>query len=97
MSILDSQFEVTDNAIYLKRTEATISSCSFTGISSTVNALNEFAGGVEFEEVAFASITSSNFTSLKGKGGAFKISSNPFFKEQNSDVYYTITNSLISD
>ena len=97
LSITNSIFEVNDNAIYLKRTNAIINSCTFTGnSSSTADALNEFAGGVEFDEVANGQITSSTFTSLKGKGGAFKISSNPYFKNQNSDVSYVITDSTIT-
>lgn len=63
----------------------------------TVNELSQYAGGVEFEEVAKGTITNSKFTSLTGKGGAFKISSNAFFKQQNSDVSYTITNSEITN
>jgi predicted outer membrane repeat protein len=96
--ISDSVFLVTDNAIYLKRTDATITSCTFTGDSSaTIDPLNEYAGGIEFDEVSTGSIMNSTFRMLHGKGGAFKISSNPYFKNQDGDVSYTITNSSISD
>lgn len=102
-SVANSYFTVTNNAIYLKRTQATISSCTFTGTAPTVNELDEYAGGIEFEEVPSGKITSSTFTSLKGKGGAFKISSNAYFKQQekvdNPTTYvsYTITDSTITN
>ena len=47
--------------------------------------------------MARGTITSSKFTSLTGMGGAFKISSNAYFKQQNSDVSYTITDSQITN
>ena len=95
--ITNSQFIVNDNAIYLKRTNAIITSCTFTGnITGVADSLNEYAGGIEFEEVATGTIVNSTFYQLRGKGGAFKISSNPYFKNQNKDVSYLITDSTIS-
>ena len=97
LTISSSTFSVSVNAIYMERTDISVTSWSFTGTSTTVDPLSLYAGGIELYEVETSSITSSTFSSLIGLGGAIKISSNPYFKQQSSLVSYTITSTTIQN
>ena len=97
LTISSSTFSVSVNAIYMERTDISVTSWSFTGTSTTVDPLSLYAGGIELNEVETGSITSSTFSSLIGLGGAIKISSNPYFKQQNTKVSYSITSTTIQN
>ena len=97
LTISSSSFSVSVNAIYIERTDISVSSWTFTGTTTTVDPLSLYAGGIELSEVETGTFSSSTFTSLVGLGGALKISSNPYFKQQSSKVSYTITDSTIQN
>jgi predicted outer membrane repeat protein len=97
LNIDSTTFTVADNAIYLKRTGISINLSTFTGTSTTLDKNYEYAGGIEFDEVAEGTINNCIFTKLVGKGGAIKIRSNPYFKQLNTNVNYMISNTNITN